>query len=118
MEEGDFRKGDSPPPTSSRNSYGFAGVSPTPRRKNCSSPRRYRPRLPARRAPDVAASSTDKQTAGSARTSSWKVHHLTKVDLDDAGATVSIDGKKHRIDTTTRPGARIISGKFEGQPFQ
>jgi propionyl-CoA carboxylase alpha chain len=46
-----------------------------------------------------------------------KVHHLTHVDLDDAGADVFIDGKKHRFDTTTRPGARVIEGKLDGEPF-
>jgi propionyl-CoA carboxylase alpha chain len=46
-----------------------------------------------------------------------KVHHLTHVDLDDTGADVAIDGKKHRFDTVSRPGTRIISGAFDGQPF-
>ena len=46
-----------------------------------------------------------------------KVHHLTRVDLDDAGASVTIDGKKHRFDTITRPGARVIEGAFDGAPF-
>jgi len=46
-----------------------------------------------------------------------KAHHLTHVDLDDAGADVVIDGKKHRFDTLTRPGARVIEGKFDGEPF-
>jgi propionyl-CoA carboxylase alpha chain len=42
---------------------------------------------------------------------------LARVDLDDAGADVSIDGKKHRLDTPTRPGARVIEGRFDGAPF-
>jgi propionyl-CoA carboxylase alpha chain len=46
-----------------------------------------------------------------------KTHHLARVDLDDAGADVSIDGKKHRLDTPTRPGARVIEGRFDGAPF-
>ena len=46
-----------------------------------------------------------------------KNHHLTRVDLDDTGADVVIDGKKHRFDTITRPGARVIEGKFDGEPF-
>jgi propionyl-CoA carboxylase alpha chain len=46
-----------------------------------------------------------------------KSHHLTHVDLEDTGADVVIDGKKHRFDTTTRPGARLIEGKFDGEPF-
>jgi propionyl-CoA carboxylase alpha chain len=46
-----------------------------------------------------------------------KTHHLTHVDLDDAGAEVVIDGKKHRFDTAARPGARVIEGKFDGAPF-
>ncbi len=46
-----------------------------------------------------------------------KSHHLTHVDLDDSGADVVIDGKKHRFDTATRPGARVIEGMFDGAPF-
>jgi len=37
--------------------------------------------------------------------------------LNDAGADVVIDGKTHRFETTTRPGARVIEGKFDGAPF-
>jgi propionyl-CoA carboxylase alpha chain len=44
-------------------------------------------------------------------------HHLTHVDLDEAGADVAIDGKKHRFDTAARPGARVIEGKFNTKPF-
>jgi propionyl-CoA carboxylase alpha chain len=46
-----------------------------------------------------------------------KVHHATHVELDEAGATISINGKSHRLDTSTRPGARIIDGVFDGAPF-
>jgi propionyl-CoA carboxylase alpha chain len=46
-----------------------------------------------------------------------KTHHLTHVDLDEAGADVMIDGRKHRFDTSTRPGARVIAGRFDGAPF-
>ncbi|MBL8535940.1 MAG: acetyl/propionyl/methylcrotonyl-CoA carboxylase subunit alpha [Hyphomonadaceae bacterium] len=46
-----------------------------------------------------------------------KEHHLTHVDLDDDGAHVFIDGKKHRFDTHTRPGARVIEGRFDNEPF-
>jgi propionyl-CoA carboxylase alpha chain len=45
------------------------------------------------------------------------VHHLTEVVLDEAGASVAIDGKKHRLDTATRPGSRVIEGQFDGAPF-
>ena len=33
------------------------------------------------------------------------------------GANVVIEGKKHRLDTITRPGARVIEGAFDGQAF-
>jgi propionyl-CoA carboxylase alpha chain len=46
-----------------------------------------------------------------------KTHHLTHVDLDDFGANVVIDGKSHRFDTVTRPGARVIEGSFDSIPF-
>ena len=46
-----------------------------------------------------------------------KVHYLTHVELDDAGAVVTIDGKKHRLDTSARPGAGLIEGKFDAAPF-
>jgi propionyl-CoA carboxylase alpha chain len=46
-----------------------------------------------------------------------RVHHLMHVDLDDFGANVVIDGKKHRLDTVTRPGARAIEGSFDGGAF-
>jgi propionyl-CoA carboxylase alpha chain len=45
------------------------------------------------------------------------LHHPVHVDLDDKGADVTIDGKKHRIDTATKPGAKVIEGAFNGEPF-
>ena len=44
-------------------------------------------------------------------------HHAVTVDLDDDGASVLIDGKTHRLDSTSRPGATIIEGKFDGETF-
>ena len=46
-----------------------------------------------------------------------KQDHYTEVELNDAGADVFIDGKKHRFETTSRPGARVIEGAFNGAPF-
>ncbi len=45
------------------------------------------------------------------------VHHRVAVDLDDTGASVLLNGKRHRIDTASRPGVRVIEGKFDGEPF-
>ena len=44
-------------------------------------------------------------------------HHRVDVELDDAGAAITLNGKKHRIDTASRPGVRVIEGQFDGQPF-
>src|SRR6185503_10984675 len=44
-------------------------------------------------------------------------HYPVTVDLDDAGANVGIDGKPSRLDTSARPGARIIEGALDGAPF-
>ena len=120
MEEKDFRKG------AFTTAYikehfpqGFEGVAPTPKQERL---------LIAAAA--VARSFTARRashTSGRINPpNGWqrdwvvilnKVHHLTHVDLDDAGADVFIDGKKHRFDTTTRPGARVIEGKLDGEPF-
>jgi propionyl-CoA carboxylase alpha chain len=121
MEEADFRKGDFTTAYIKQHfPDGFEGVPPTAQQAllliaTAAIARSFT----ARRAHDVSgqinAAAKDWQR-------DWtvildKVHHLTSVDLDDTGANVTINGKTHRIDTTTRPGARIISGKFEGKPF-
>ncbi|HYD74070.1 MAG TPA: acetyl/propionyl/methylcrotonyl-CoA carboxylase subunit alpha [Candidatus Binatia bacterium] len=119
MEEKDFRKGDFTTAYIKEHfPQGFEGVAPTAKQEKL---------LIAAAA--VARSFTARratQTSGRINPpNGWqrdwvvildKVHHLTHVDLDDAGADVVIDGKKHRFDTTTRPGARVIEGKFDGEP--
>ncbi len=121
MEEQDFRKGDFTTAYIKEHfPDGFQGVAPTEKQEKLLIATAAIARaFTARRAREISG-----QLNGGANgwQREWtvildKVHHETRVDLDDAGATVTIDGKKHRIDTTTRPGARIISGKFEGQPF-
>jgi len=121
MEEKDFRKGDITTAYIKQHfPDGFTGVAPTKAQENL---------LIATAA--VARSFTARrarQIGGhvNGRANGWqrewvvivdKTHHLTHVDLDDAGAEVVIDGKKHRFDTATRPGARVIEGAFDGAPF-
>jgi len=121
MEEKDFRKGDFTTAYIKQHfPDGFEGVPPTAQQEKLLIATAAIARsFTARRARQISG-----QINGAAK--SWqrewtvildKVHHQTKVDLDDGGANVSIDGKTFRIDTMSRPGARIISGKFEGQPF-
>jgi propionyl-CoA carboxylase alpha chain len=121
MEEKDFRKGDfTTAYIKDHFPQGFEGVPPTEKQEKLLIATAAIARsFTARRAREISG-----QLNGGSKgwQREWtvildKVHHETSVDLDDAGATVLIDGKKHRIDTATRPGARIISGKFEGQPF-
>ena len=120
MEEKDFRKGDFTTAYIKEHfPNGFEGVAPTPKQEKL---------LIAAAA--VARSFTARRashTSGRINPpNGWqrdwvvilnKVHHLTHVDLEDTGADVAINGKKHRFDTTTRPGARVIEGKFDGEPF-
>jgi len=121
MEEKDFRKGDfTTAYIKDHFPDGFQGVPPTAQQEKLLIATAAIARaFTARRAREISG-----QLNGVANgwQRDWtvildKIHHETSVDLDDAGASVTIDGKKHRIDTATRPGARIISGKFEGQPF-
>jgi propionyl-CoA carboxylase alpha chain len=120
MEEKDFRKGDfTTAYIKEKFPKGFEGVAPSAKQEKL---------LIAASA--VARSFTARRAAHTSGRinppNGWqrdwvvilnKVHHLTHVDLEDAGADVVIDGKKHRFDTTTRPGARVIEGKFDGEPF-
>ncbi|MBC7769108.1 MAG: acetyl/propionyl/methylcrotonyl-CoA carboxylase subunit alpha [Phycisphaerales bacterium] len=121
MEEKDFRKGDFTTAYIKQHfPDGFAGVAPTPQQQKLLIATAAVARsFTARRAREVSGQINgvvkDWQRAWTVILD--KVHHLTQVDLDESGANVVIDGKKHRFDTTTRPGARIISGKFDGQPF-
>ncbi len=121
MEEKDFRKGDfTTAYIKQKFPDGFQGVAPTKAQERlliaCAAVARS---FTARR-----AAQTSGRVNGPERgwQRDWvvildKVHHLTHVDLDDDGADVFIDGKKHRLDTTTRPGARVIEGVFERTPF-
>jgi propionyl-CoA carboxylase alpha chain len=120
MEEKDFRKGDfTTAYIKEKFPGGFEGVAPTAKQEKL---------LIAASA--VARSFTARRAAYTSGRinppNGWqrdwvvilnKAHHLTHVDLDDTGADVVIDGKKHRFDTDTRPGARVIEGKFDGAPF-
>ncbi|MGE0532498.1 MAG: acetyl-CoA carboxylase biotin carboxylase subunit [Hyphomonadaceae bacterium] len=121
MEEKDFRKGDfTTAYIKDHFPEGFQGVPPTAAQEKLLIATAAMARaFTARRARDISGQLNGKANGWQR---DWtvildKVHHATSVDLDDTGATVTIDGRKHRIDTTTRPGARIINGKFEGQPF-
>ncbi|MES1197541.1 MAG: acetyl/propionyl/methylcrotonyl-CoA carboxylase subunit alpha [Pseudomonadota bacterium] len=111
MEEKRFRKGDF------TTAYikelfpnGFAGAEPTPSQQRllvaCAA---YAQAFLVRRA------------SGNGRRD-WVVilngaHHLAHVDLNDAGAGVTIDQKTARLETEWRPGQRVMRGAFDGQPF-
>ncbi len=120
MEETDFRKGGfTTAYIKEKFPEGFNGVPPTKTQEKlliaCSAVARSFTAHRARQTSGRIAPANGAQR-------DWVVviereHHLTHVDLDDAGADVYIDGKKHRLDTVTRPGARIIEGKFDGKPF-
>ncbi|MBL8545700.1 MAG: acetyl/propionyl/methylcrotonyl-CoA carboxylase subunit alpha [Hyphomonadaceae bacterium] len=121
MEEKDFRKGDFTTAYIKQHfPDGFEGVPPTSEQEKLLIATAAIARcFTARRARDISGGlnggANDWQR-------DWTVilngaHHLTNVDLDDAGAAIAIDGKTHRLDTVARPGARIISGKFDGKPF-
>ncbi|WP_395644471.1 acetyl-CoA carboxylase biotin carboxylase subunit [Terricaulis sp.] len=120
MEEADFRKGDfTTAYIKSHFPDGFMGVEPTAAQEKLLIATAALVRsFTARRARQVSG----QVNGGSSWQRDWvvilgKEHHLTSVDLDAAGADIVIDGKKHRYETTTRPGARIITGKFDGKPF-
>src|SRR5262245_56115875 len=121
MEEKDFRKGDFTTAYIKEHfPDGFAGVGPTPKQEKLLIAAAAVARsFTARRATQM-----DQRLNGpkDAWRRDWVVivgrtQHLVHADLDDTGADVVIDGKKHRFDTPTRPGARVIEGKFDGQPF-
>ena len=121
MEEADFRKGDITTAYIKQHfPDGFNGAVPTKTQENLLIATAGVARsFTARRARQISGDVNG-------RTNGWqrewvviidKTHHLTQVDLDDTGADVVIDGKKHRFDTATRPGARVIEGVFDGAPF-
>jgi propionyl-CoA carboxylase alpha chain len=120
MEEKDFRKGDfTTAYIKEKFPDGFTGVAPTAKQEKlliaCAAVARS---FTARRA--TQTSGRINPPNGAQR--DWvvivgKTPHLTHVDLDEQGADVFIDRKKHRFDTETRPGARIIEGRFDGAAF-
>jgi len=121
MEEKDFRKGDfTTAYIKEKFPRGFEGVAPTRTQEKlliaCAAVARS---FTARRATQTSGRI---EGAPNGAQRDWvvildKEHHLTHVDLDDMGANVVIDSKKHRLDTITRPGARVIEGAFDGAPF-
>ncbi len=121
MEEKDFRKGDFTTAYIKQHfPEGFQGVPPTSEQEKLLIATAAVARsFTARRAREISG-----QVAGARQSwqRAWMVilngaYHHTDVDLDETGASVAINGKSYRLDTTTRPGARIISGKFDGKPF-
>ena len=121
MEEKDFRKGDfTTAYIKQKFPEGFAGAAPTPKQEKLL----IATAAVARSFTARRATQTSGRIDGPAHEAQrdWvvildKIHHMTNVVLDDAGADVVIDGKKHRFDTQTRPGARIIEGAFDGAAF-
>ncbi|MCL4716553.1 MAG: acetyl/propionyl/methylcrotonyl-CoA carboxylase subunit alpha [Hyphomonadaceae bacterium] len=120
MEEADFRKGDfTTAYIKEKFPEGFEGVAPTKaQEKLLIATAAVARAFTARRAAQISG----RISPANGWQRDWvvildKVHHLTHVDLDDAGAEVVIDGKKHRFEARTRPGASIITGTFDGQPF-
>ncbi len=120
MEEKDFRKGDfTTAYIKQKFPDGFKGVAPTKQQEKLLIATAAVARsFTARRAAQIGGAANSPN--GVQR--DWvvildKMHHLTHVDLADAGADVKIDGKKHRFDSQTRPGARIIEGAFDGVAF-
>ncbi|MBL8543704.1 MAG: acetyl/propionyl/methylcrotonyl-CoA carboxylase subunit alpha [Hyphomonadaceae bacterium] len=121
MEEKDFRKGDfTTAYIKEKFPQGFEGVPPTPEQETLLIATAAVIRaFTARRAGQISGQVNG---AGAGWQRDWvvildKKHHLTHVDLSEGGADVVIDGKKHRFETAARPGARIITGKFNGKPF-
>jgi propionyl-CoA carboxylase alpha chain len=121
MEEADFRKGDFTTAYIKQHfPDGFMGVAPTTKQEKLLIATAAMARaFTARRARQISG-----QINGAANgwQKEWvviidKTHSLTHVDLDDAGGTITINGKKHRIETAARPGAKLIEGMFDGAPF-
>jgi propionyl-CoA carboxylase alpha chain len=121
MEEADFRKGDFTTAYIKQHfPDGFTGVAPTDaQRKLLIATAAMARAFTARRARQISG-----QVNGAANgwQKDWvviidKQRYLTHVELDAAGAAITIDAKKHRFDTAARPGARLIEGTFDGAPF-
>jgi propionyl-CoA carboxylase alpha chain len=121
MEETEFRSGDFTTAYIKKHfPEGFKGAEPTKKQEAlliaCAALARS---FTARRAAQISGRVNGPST--SARRD-WVVitrglHHPVHVDLDEQGADVTIDGKKHRLETTTRPGAKVIEGAFNGDAF-
>ena len=123
MEEKDFRKGDFTTAYIKQHfPDGFQGVAPT-REAGQAADRRRRHRALLHRAPRPRNQRPASMAASNGWQREWivildKVHHLTNVDLDDNGADVTIDGKKHRIDTDDPPRrAHHRAASSTAQPF-
>jgi len=119
MEEAEFRSGDITTAYIKKHfPEGFEGVAPTKdQEKLLLSVAAYARAFTAKRAAQISG-----QANGAEGRRDWvvildKQHHAADVALDDKGATITLDGKAHRLDTGARPGARIIEGKFDGKPF-
>ncbi len=119
MEEKDFRKGDfTTAYIKEKFPDGFDGAAPTKtQEKLLLAVAGYARAFTTKR----SAETSGKLNGGGDRRD-WivildKGHHAVDVALDQRGASVTVDGKTHRLDTDARPGARIISGDFDGQPF-
>ncbi len=119
MEEAEFRSGDITTAYIKKHfPDGFEGVAPTKdQEKLLHSVAAYARAFTAKR-----AAQTSGQANGAHGRRDWvvildKQHHAADVALDEKGATITVDGKAHRLDTDARPGARIIEGKFDGKPF-
>ncbi|HVY84426.1 MAG TPA: acetyl/propionyl/methylcrotonyl-CoA carboxylase subunit alpha [Caulobacterales bacterium] len=111
MEEKKFRKGDFTTAYIKENfPNGFEGVTPTA----------HQQRLLIAAAAFAQAFDVRRVTGNGRR--DWvvildKAHHVAHVDLDDAGAGVTFDGKTSRIETAWRPGQRVMQGVFDGHAF-
>ncbi|MDX2276003.1 MAG: acetyl/propionyl/methylcrotonyl-CoA carboxylase subunit alpha [Hyphomonadaceae bacterium] len=121
MEEKEFRSGDFTTAYIKKHfPEGFQGAAPTKKQETlliaCAALTRA---FTANRATKISGR-LNGPSDGSRR--DWVVisggaHHPVAVELDERGADLLIDGKKHRIDTATRPGAKVIEGAFDGEAF-
>ncbi|MEZ6022214.1 MAG: acetyl/propionyl/methylcrotonyl-CoA carboxylase subunit alpha [Hyphomonadaceae bacterium] len=119
MEEKDFRKGNfTTAYIKDHFPDGFNGAEPTDyQRELLIAVAAYARAFTARRAGQISG-----RLNGFTPRRDWVVildgdHIPVDVDLDENGASVVIAGKQHRLDTMTRPGARVIEGEYEEKPF-
>jgi propionyl-CoA carboxylase alpha chain len=121
MEEAEFRSGDFTTAYIKKHfPEGFQGAEPTKKQEAllvaCAALARS---FTARRASEISGrlNGPSESTRRDWVVITRGLHHPVQIDLDDKGADVLIDGKKHRLDTQTRPGAKVIEGAFNGEPF-